>query len=349
MNILQNHLHQLQNEPNQASRLSQMIYMWTDGIPVLFHSCIVEEPSIYMKHLQEFLNCCGLQTLVSLQTKKVFMMVSGFRVPMAGGRTLLHYAVEHEKDDAVKLLLENGFPSLPDDYDVNPEDLSSNESTQEILNSYGIYRSENTDRKRIQAIRKLMEERPNADTFREAFLTCYPSPTLNLPSIEDVRAEPMENGSVFVIRNFLTEGMRSTMLDLYKQNVSTKNQAPNTMSKKGYSLRSTKLETLGYDMSKALNPYAKILGVPESKYPEIAHAFFVSYDAEAETLEKHRDGGFWTANLCLKAENCQQLLEFEKDTLKMEEGMLVLHKGCVQHSVTGTCAGARVNLIFWFY
>lgn len=349
MNILQNHLAQLKSELSQAARLSQMIYMWRDGLPVLFHSCIVEDPSIYMNHIQEFLTCCGVETLASLRTKKVFLTVSGFRVPMAGGRTLLHYMVEHEKDDAVKLLLENGFPSLPDDYDVRPEDLSSSESTQALLKSYGLERPANANAKLTAAIKKLMEEKPTADTFREPFLDCYPSPSLQIPTVDTVVSQSMEHGSVFVIQNFLTEEMRSTILDLYRSNLSSCNQAPNTMSKKGYSLRPTKLETFGYHMSKALNPFAKILGVPESAHPEIAHAFFVSYDSEAETLDKHRDGGFWTANLCLKADRCTQLLEFDTDTLKMEEGMLVLHKGCVPHAVTGSCAGERVNLIFWFY
>lgn len=349
MSILQTHLNQLQSEASQSERLSQMIYMWRDGLPILFHSCIVEDSSLYLKHIQEFLTWCGVETLASLRSKKVFMTVSGFRVPMAGGRTLLHYAVEHEKEDAVKLLLENNFPSLPDDYDVRPEDLSCTDSMNHLLKEYGLERSSDSNAKRSRAVKKLLEEKPTADTFREPFLDCYPCPAVELPSVKDVKAESLEDGSVFVIRNFLTEDMRSMLLDLYRANLSATNQAPNTMSKKGYSLRPTKLETLGYHMSKALNPYAKILGVPESAHPEIAHAFFVSYDPQAETLDKHRDGGFWTANLCLKAVDCNQLLEFENDTLKMEEGMLVLHKGCVSHAVTGTCAGERVNLIFWFY
>ena len=349
MNLLETHLSTLRSESSQTARLSQMIYMWRDGLPVLFHSCIAEDSAIYLAHVQEFLKCCGVETLASLRSKKVFLTVSGFRVPMAGGRTLLHYLVEHEKEDAVKLLLENGFPSLPDDYDVRPEDLSNCESMKALLKSYGLERSSDANAKVTKAIKRLLEEKPTPDTFREPFLTCYNSPFVTLPSLVDLEVESYENGNVFVIRNFLSEMKRDTILNLYKTHLATAKQKPNTMSKKGYSLRGTELETFGYHMSRALNKFARLLNVPESEHPEIAHAFFVSYDPQAETLDKHRDGGFWTANLCLKAENCEQLLEFENDSLKMEEGMLVLHKGSVLHAVTGSCPGERVNLIFWFY
>ncbi len=349
MNVLQTHLTHLRNESSPEKRLSQMIYMWQDGIPILGHSCILEDATIHLKYLEVFLTTCGLQSLVSLRTKKVFLNVCGIRVPMAGGRTLLHLVVEHEKEEAVQRLLEAGFPSLPDDYGVLPEDLNTSEEIQALLRKYNRIRSPNAVEKVKESFKQLLAEKPTADTFREPFLDCYRCPPLEIPAVDSIQAEPLENGSVFVIRNFLSESMRTTLLELYRTHLSSSNRAPNSMSKKGYSLRPTKLETLGYHMSRALNPYAKILGVPLSQYPEIAHGFFVSYEPGSETLEKHRDGGFWTANLCLKADDCDQRLDFETESLKMEEGMLVLHKGCVPHAVSGSCNGARVNLIFWFY
>ena len=326
-----------------------MIYMWKDGLPILFHSLILEEPARYMKYIQEFYTQYGLDALVSLRTKKVFMSLGGIRIPMAGGRTLLHLAVEHQKDDAVEYMLQIQFPSLEDDGKILPEDISTSDSIRAFLNSHNRNRSVDAVEKIKNSYKKLLAEKPTPDTFREPFLTCYNSPFMTLPSVEDVEVESYENGNVFVIRNFLSEVKRDTILNLYKTHLASAKQKPNTMSKKGYSLRGTELETFGYHFSKTLNRFASVLNVPESEHPEIAHAFFVSYDPQAETLDKHRDGGFWTANLCLKAENCEQLLEFETDSLKMEEGMLVLHKGSVLHAVTGSCPGERVNLVFWFY
>ena len=349
MNLLETHLAKLDAEQDSSKRLTQMIYMWRDGLPLLFHSVLLQEPQKSLAYLNEFLKMSGLDSLVSLRTKKVFLTVSGFRIPMAGGKTILHLASEHSKEEIVHFLLNQGFPSLPDDYEMLPEDFCESEEIRALFEAVGRQISETRGVKRMNAVKKQLAEKPTADTFREPFLDCYNSPKLSLPTVNDVSAESLENGNVFVIRNFLTESDRSVILDLYRKHLNEDNQAPNTMSKKGYSLRATKLETMGYHMSRALNPFSRFLNLPESQYPEIAHGFFVSYDAEAETLEKHRDGGFWTANICLKATNCQQLLEFETDTLKMEEGMLVLHKGSVPHAVTGTCPGERVNLIFWFY
>lgn len=349
MDVLHTHLMKLREETDAESRLSQMIYMWRDGLPILFHSILLEESSISLRHLREFYNAVGLDSLQSLRTKKVFLTVSGFRIPMAGGRTLLHLAIEHAKEEIVEFLLTIGFESLPDDYHLLPEDLCDAEEIKTLLVQYNRSIASDKNARRMEAIKLQMKERPTADTFREPFVKHYDCPEISLPPIETLQVESLENGSVKVIRNFLTRDMREVILGLYESNKSPSNCMPNTMSKKGYSLRATKLETLGYSMSKALNPFAKLLSLPESKYPEIAHAFFVSYDSEAETLDKHRDGGFWTANLCLKAEDCDQLLEFDNEKLKMEEGMLVLHKGSVPHAVTGTCKGERVNLIFWFY
>lgn len=349
MNLLETHLTNLRTEEVSEKRQTQMIYMWKDGIPLLFHSVLLEEETLSVKYLEEFYRTLGMDALVSLRTKKVFLMVSGFRIPMAGGKTVLHLATEHCKEEVIKYLIDIGFPSLPDEYEMLPEDFCESEESKVLFEQAGREVSANRGEKRRMAILKQLAEKPTADTFREPFLDCYESPKLSLPNIHDVIAESIEQNKVFVIRNFLSKTDRVTLLNLYREHLRSDNQAPNTMSKKGYSLRGTKLETLGYTMTRALNPYAKVLQLPESQYPEIAHGFFVSYDPDVESLDKHRDGGFWTANLCLKVENCQQVLEFETDTLKMEEGMLVLHKGSVAHAVTGNCPGERVNLVFWFY
>ena len=351
MELLQHHLENLHKETDPKNRFSQMIYMCRDGLPLLFHSVLLEDSSRYMLYIREFYEKFGLDALVSLRTKKIFMTVSGFRIPMVGGRTLLHFAVEHQKEDVVKELLDYNFPSIDDDTDILPEDLSTSDMIRELLNQHNRIQSQGAKEKIRESYKKLLQEKPTADTFREPFLTCYASPHLPspVPNPDESKTISYENGNVLVIKNFLTKKNCNFMVDLYRKHLSKNNRMPNTMSKKGYSLRPTELETFGYNMSKSLNPFAKLLNLPESEYPEIAHAFFVSYDPSAETLEKHMDGGFWTANLCLKAENCNQLLEFEHDSLKMEEGMLILHKGSVLHAVTGSCPGERINLVFWFY
>ena len=332
MDVLFTHLQQLQEEKNREARLQQMTYMWRDGLPILFHSILIEEEDISLQHLNEFISVLGLDALLSLRTKKVFMTVGGFRIPMAGKRTALHIAVEHGKSEVVAFLKEKQFPSVEDEYGILPEDLDTHSS------------SPHRNTKILQAVQKQLAEKPSADSFREPFLQSYPSYPLSFHSVE-----PVFEKDIVLFPNFLTSDTRELLIDLYRFYKSNTNIAPNTMSKKGYSLRGTRLETLGYDLSKKLGPFAKYLGLPEPTYPEIAHAFFVSYDKDASTLDKHRDGGFWTANLCLKSENCDQDLVFGERRLKMEEGLLVLHKGCVEHSVEGTCEGERINLVLWFY